>query len=133
MNCIYCAWKVCREKLIKSPNVSIGMVDKITKLVEDLKKTFEHAEDWETKKTSIPGIFIVKMPKRDEVRLAFNPPNDDGKPSKRKGFFFDSIEEVEAAKRAFTDGRVSELIEAVRKYNGNTYKKSGGDDEVFNI
>ena len=109
------------------------MPEKIEKQVEELKKMFEHAEDWETKKTSIPGIFIAKMPKKDELRLYFNPPDEEGKPSKRKGFYFITNEEVDAARKAFNDGKVNDLVEVVKKYNGHAQRKTNGDDEVFSL
>lgn len=109
------------------------MTDKITKLVDKLHRDMEHADDWERRKTSIPGIFIVKMPKELRIRLEFNPPNDSGDPSKRKGLFFEDMETVQAARKAFSDGRVEELVEAVHKFNGDTGRKSGGNDEIFEI
>ncbi len=109
------------------------MVDEISRLAENLKKSMEHAVDWEKRPTEIDGIFIVKMPKRFELSLEFNPPDDLGNASKRRGLYFRDIETVESAKKAFFDARLGKLIDAVRKVNGDSEKKSGGTKEIFKI
>ena len=109
------------------------MTDKIDKHVEELKKIFDHAEDWKTIKTSIPGIFIAKMPKKDELRLCFIPPDKDGEPYKRKRFYFIANEEADAARKAFNDNKLNDLIEVVKKYNGHDQRKTIGDKEIFDV
>ena len=110
------------------------MPDKISKLAEEMQKAFEHGEKWETKKTSIPGIFLVKMPESElRVSLTFNPLDNAGNPRKRKGFFFSDKETVEAARKAFSDGRLEDLIAAVQKVNGTSSRKASEDEDIFQV
>ena|SRR2546428_12870686 len=109
------------------------MADKIAKLAEEMKKAMEHAEDWERKKTSIPGIFLVKMPKELRVMLLFNPPDDVGNPRKKKGLFFDDAETIEAARKAFPDPRLDDLILAIQKLNASVGRKPPEDADVFQV
>ncbi len=112
----------------------IRMPDKASKLVEEIKRTMEHAEDWEKKKTSIPGIFLVKMPDRElRVMLMFNPLDEQGVPTKRKGFYFGSAETVQAARAAFPDPRLDDLVSAVEKLNGASGRKRPSDEDVFEV
>ena len=110
------------------------MADKVAKLTEDLRKAMEHAEDWERRKTSIPGIFLVKMPDKDlRVMLMFNPPDDTGNPRKKKGLFFDDADTVEAAREAFPDERLDDLLAAVEKLNVASGKRPADDGDVFQV
>lgn len=121
-----------KESCIYFPHST--MPDKTAKMAEDLQKAMVHADDWEKRKTSIPGIFLVKMPDKElRVRLEFNPPDDAGNPTKRKGLYFDDAETVQAARKAFSDGRLEDLVTAVQKLNGTTKRKPAGDEEVFEI
>ena len=108
------------------------MADKVGKLVEEIKKVMEHAEDWEKKKTNIPGIFLVKMPDKElRIMLMFNPLDETGVPTKRKGFYFGNSETVTAARLAFPDKRLDGLVEAVEKLNNVSGRGRQDDDDVF--
>lgn len=93
----------------------------------------EHAEDWETKKTSIPGIFLVKMPKELRVMLMFNPLDEQGNPRKRKGFYFGDMATVEAARQAFPDPKLNDLIAAIEKINGAVARRAPDEEDVFQV
>ena len=110
------------------------MPDKVGKLVEDITRVMEHAEDWENKKTNIPGIFLVKMPdKALRVMLMFNPLDESGTPTKRKGFYFGNAETVKAARIAFPDKKLDDLVSAVEKLNSANVRGRRDDDDVFTV
>jgi hypothetical protein len=114
--------------------VGLSMVDKVTKLAEDIQKRMEHAEDWEKIPTSIPGIFMVHMPDKElRVMLMFNPTDDAGNPTKRKGFYFGDMDTVEAARKAFTDGRLEDLLGAVSRVNGTSRRRPADEGDVFQV
>ena len=110
------------------------MVDKVTKLAEDIRTRMERAEDWEKVPTSIPGIFMVHMPDKElRVMLMFNPTDDAGNPTKRKGFYFGDPGTVEAARKAFTDGRLDDLLAALSSVNGAPQRRPAEERDVFEV
>jgi len=109
------------------------MVEKAERLAEEVRQTMEHATDWERRRTSIPGIYIVKPPdKAFRIMLEFNPPDDAGMPTKRKGLYFVNSRVVEAAKAAFTARGIDDLIAAVELINAKSGRKST-DEDVFKV
>ena len=110
------------------------MVERHAKIAENIRRTMEHAEDWEKKKTSIPGIFLVKMPdKQLRIMLVFNPPDAAGNPLKKKGLFFADMNTVASAREAFPDKRLDDLVAAVEKINVASGPKVSADEEIFEI
>lgn len=110
------------------------MSSKVEQLAERIRKTMENAEDWEKVKTQIPGIFMVKAPDKSlRVMVVFNPPDDAGNPTKKKGLFFTSMDWVDAARVAFPNKDLDKLIEAIQKVNGPSGRKAGEEGEVFQI
>jgi hypothetical protein len=113
------------------------MSEKSAELTNSIEKMLSHAAEWEKKKTSIPGIFLVRLPgDKLRVMLEFNPPDGAGNPSKRKGLYFGDRTTVEAARKAFPDPRLDDLIEAVEALSkkapaGKVGK--GADEEVFEV
>lgn len=90
------------------------MSEKAAELAKSIESTLSRAAEWEKKKTSIPGVFLVRLPgEKLRVMLEFNPPDSSGTPSKRKGLYFDSRATLEAARRAFPDPRMDDLVAAV--------------------
>ena len=111
-----------------------SIVEKHAKIAEEIKRTMEHAEDWERRKTSIPGIFLVKMPDKNfRIMLLFNPPDSAGNPSKKKGLFFADSKTIKAAREAFPDPRIDTLVAAVEKLNLESGHKVAEDEEVLQI
>ncbi len=58
-------------------------------LEESLTEFLEDGDDWERKKTSVDGVFILKLPeyKGNPPRLAIelNPTDSSGNPTKKRG------------------------------------------------
>jgi hypothetical protein len=110
------------------------MPSKAEQLAERIRKTMENAEDWEKVKTQIPGIFMVKAPDKSlRVMVVFNPPDEAGNPTKKKGLFFSTMDWVEAARVAFGNKDLDKLVEAIQKVNGPAGRKTVDEGEVFHI
>ena len=112
------------------------MSEKVGDIAASIEKSLAQAGEWEKKKTSIPGIFLVRLPGEAlRVMLEFNPPDEAGNPSKRKGLYFGDRSLVEAARKAFPDPRLDDLIAAVeslsKKAPAPKAKKGAGD--VFEV
>ena len=110
------------------------MANKVDQLTDGIRKAMEHADDWERRRTSIPGIFLVRMPEKDlKVMLMFNPPDSEGNPTRKKGLFFADQETVDAAKEAFPNPNLAALIEAVGRVNERAGRKRSDESEIFEV
>ena len=86
--------------------------------------------DWGRLKTSIPGIFVLKMPayKSIPTRLAveLNPVDDSGAPMKKRGLVLRSKEELEQFRDLFQFDKLLPLLEGVEKVNPQMKKTVSG-------
>jgi hypothetical protein len=105
--------------------------------MEDKLSSFlKTGADWGRLKTSVPGIFILKMPayKSSPARLAIelNPVDGSGSPMKKRGLVLRSKEELEEYKTIFQVEKLTPLVEQVEKVNPEVSKKQafkqGGED-----
>jgi hypothetical protein len=95
--------------------------------------------DWAKLKTSVPGIFVLKMPayKDSPARLAveLNPVDGSGSPTKKRGLVLRSEEEFEEYKAIFLVEKLAPLLEEVEKVNPETKRQLAAKkgDEVLEI
>lgn len=99
---------------------------------EKLTNFLKTGKDWSKMMTSIPGVFVLKLPKykRSPTRLAveLNPVDETGKSKKRRGLVLRSSRELEDFKELFQYEKLSKLlsmldsvnpkVEAVRRRKG---------------
>ena len=80
---------------------------------EKLINFLKTGKDWSKLRTSIPGVFVLKLPayRRSPTRLAveLNPVDDAGKPKKRRGLVLRSSVELEDFKELFQYDKLSKL------------------------
>lgn len=106
---------------------------------EKLSSYLKTGSDWARLKTSVPGIFILRMPpyKTSPARLAveLNPVDDTGSPTKKRGLVLRSREELEEYAAIFRTEKLSPLLQQIEMVNPETAKKQGPkkDDEVLEI
>ncbi|MHA1115909.1 MAG: hypothetical protein K9W45_07585 [Candidatus Heimdallarchaeum aukensis] len=110
----------------------------IMSLKERLEQFAQEMKDWETRKTSIMGVEIAKLPSKEgELNLALKiiPTDEEGKPLKRKGVFITSLEQWDSMKRIFNDEKATELIENIEKMRQKREIKEDKEDtgEVFEL
>jgi hypothetical protein len=88
---------------------------------EKLKGFFETSKDWARLMTSVPGVFVLKLPtyRRSPPRLAveLNPVDDGGKPMKRRGLVLRSRKELEAFKELFQYDKLLKLVNMLDAVN----------------
>lgn len=77
--------------------------------------------DWGRLKTSVPGIFVLKMPayRNMPARLAveLNPVDSSGSPTKKRGLVLRSKEELEQYRELFQFEKLVPLLDGVDKAN----------------
>jgi len=101
---------------------------------EKLEDFLRTGSDWEKLKTSVPGVFIQKLPpyRSSPARLAveINPVDASGNPTKRRGLLLRYTDEYEAFKEILTDEKLPRLLEMLENVNpgqGRGAKKKGDD------
>jgi len=103
------------------------------KLVNFLKT----GSDWARMKTSVPGVFVLKLPayKGGPARLAveLNPVDDSGTPTKKRGLVIRSLRELEEYNKLFQYDRLSSLLKAIDKVNPAPRKAVKPGEEVLKI
>jgi hypothetical protein len=101
---------------------------------ERLEEFLRTGNDWEKLKTSIPGVFVQKMPpyRSSPSRLAIevNPVDASGNPTKRRGLLIRFMDEFDTFKEILNDEkfpRLLTLLETVNPGSGRRTSKLGGD------
>lgn len=104
---------------------------------EDILAEFlRTGNDWEKRKTSIPGVFIQKLPpyRSSPARLAIevNPVDSTGNPTKRRGLLIRFPDEYESFKELLEDEGFPRLLDLLDKVNPGSGQrgKSGSDDVI---
>jgi len=87
------------------------------KLTEFLKT----GKDWTRMKTSILGVFVLRLPayRSAPTRLAveLNPADESGNPKKKRGLILRSTEELEEYKELFQPEKLSKLLGIIDQVN----------------
>jgi len=104
-----------------------------SKLADFLKS----GRDWERKPTTVPGVFVLKMPpfRGTPARLAveLNPVDDLGRPTKKRGVLLRSSEELAEYKKLLEDGRVASLLKNVDALSPRPVKKEEPTPDIIEI
>ena len=105
-------------------------------LDDKLSSFLKTGSDWGRMKTSVPGIFVLKLPdyKSSPARLAIelNPTDDSGSPTKRRGLVLRSLDERGEYKAIFQYDKLEPLLRAVDGLNPKQ-KKASKAGEVLDI
>ena len=100
-----------------------------SKLEEFLRK----GKDWSRLKTSLQGVFVLKLPqyRSSPPRLAveLNPVDESGKPTKRRGLILRSTGELEEFKKLFDYEKLSKLLGMLESVNPKVEAKKKGREE----
>jgi len=106
-------------------------------LEESLADFLEEGDDWERKKTSVDGVFILKLPeyKGNPPRLAveLNPTDSSGNPTKRRGLMIFNFDELEKFRGMITEEGLDGLTETMMKVNPEKGKKKRPEEEEEDV
>ena len=137
------ACKVRRRRLwfMRSPSLKrfiMGSVLVIDMSSEDKLSTFlKTGPDWGRLKTSVPGIFVLKMPayKSSPARLAIelNPTDDSGSPTKKRGLVLRSSDELEEYKVIFQYDKLVPLLKSVDALNPKVKRAPKMGEDILEI
>jgi hypothetical protein len=107
--------------------------------VERLNQFLNNARYWEKKATSVPGLFLLKLPgsrgSSPFVVIEINPVDTLGSPTKKRGVVVRSSAELEWIKYALSNPKVVELAEKIDQINPEKKESSSriSDDDVFEV
>ena len=98
-----------------------------------LEEFLKTGGDWEKLRTSVPGVFIQKLPpyRSSPERLAVevNPVDASGNPTKRRGLLIRSLDEYEAFKEILNDEKLPKLLGMLEGVNPETGRRGRGKDK----
>ena len=106
---------------------------------EKLAGFLKTGKDWGRLRTSVPGVFVLKLPpyRGATTRLVVeaNPVDETGSPTKRRGLVLRSTAELEDFQQIFRDEKLSKLISIVDSVNPKveTGKRKRGEEEVLEL
>jgi len=105
---------------------------------ERLIDFLKHGRDWERRATTVPGIFILKLPadgKRPaSLAVELNPVDESGRPTKRRGLILRSLEEFEAFRELINNDRLQSLMAKIDEVSPKpTARRRAKEGEVFEI
>jgi hypothetical protein len=104
---------------------------------EKLVSFLKTGSDWARMKTTVPGIFVLKLPayKKSPARLAveLNPVDEFGNPTKRRGLVIRSTQEFEEYRKLFQHEKLLPLVNLLDKINPPPKKAVKPGEEVLEI
>ncbi|MEW5995333.1 MAG: hypothetical protein AB1476_02495 [Candidatus Hadarchaeota archaeon] len=111
------------------------MVD--SKLVESLKEFLKEGVEWERKPTSIRGVFIMKIPAYGKAAprlvVEVNPVDATGNPTKKRGLFLRSSEELKEYKRLLHEEKLEDLLKGVADVSPGIPERMKSAREVIEV
>ena len=94
-------------------------------------------KDWERKPTTVPGVFVLKMPpfKGIPARLAveLNPVDAAGNPTKKRGVLLRSSEELAEYRKLLNDDRLASLMKNIDASSPKPVKKEEPKPDIIEI
>ena len=104
---------------------------------EKLSEFLDTGKDWGKVKTSVPGVFVLKMPgtknRQPSLAVEINPVDAGGSPTKRRGLIIRTIEELLEFKEILNNDKIENLLEMLEDVNPESAKKGKDIKEVIEI
>jgi hypothetical protein len=104
---------------------------------ESLRTFLEHGEDWERKNTSVPGLFLIKLPRTRtrsaSLALELNPIGESGLPIKRKGIMIMNTHELDAFRRLFENPKIVTVLSAIEELFPDRRAQGRPADDIVEI
>jgi len=101
---------------------------------EKLAEFLEKGKDWDKVKTSVPGVFVMKMPgsksRPASLSVEINPVDASGSPTKRRGLIVRGVEEYLEFKEIMTNEKVESLLEMLEDVNPERQKGKSSKDVI---
>jgi hypothetical protein len=103
---------------------------------EKLEEFLKTGKDWAKVKTTVPGVFVMKLPgsktREPSLSVEINPVDTSGTPTKRRGLIIRSVDELLEFKDILSNEKVETLLEMLEDVNPVT-PESKQSKEVIEI
>jgi len=111
----------------------------IISLEDKLRDFLEKGKDWERIRTTVKGIFILKIPKSkikdtsSRIVVELNPSDEYGNPTKRRGIILRNLEELKEFKNLVNNEKLEYLLKAIDNINPKISKRFKPSKEAIEI
>jgi len=106
-------------------------------ITESLRTFLEHGDDWERKNTSVPGVYLIKLPRTRtrpaSLALELNPIGEGGLPIKRKGIMIMNTHEHEAFRHLFENPKIGTVLAAIEELFPDRKAQGRPADDIVEI
>jgi hypothetical protein len=105
---------------------------------ERLSQFLKQGNDWERKVTSIPGVFLLKLPtfksRPESIVIEVNPVDTSGSPTKKRGIIIRSSSELEQIRNILTNVKLEQLSKSIDEVNPEVKTATAKDSaDIFQI
>lgn len=106
---------------------------------ERLSQFLREGKNWERKATSIPGVFLIKLPEYKSrppyIAMEINPVDSTGVATKKRGILIKSSSELEQISNILTNAKIVQLATSLDEVNPEKKSKApqSTETDVFEI
>jgi hypothetical protein len=106
---------------------------------ERLSQFLREGKNWERKATSIPGVFLIKLPEYKSrppyIAMEINPVDSTGAATKKRGILIKSSSELEQISTILTNAKIVQLATSLDEVNPEKKSRSpqSTETDVFEI
>src|SRR5919205_1126168 len=101
---------------------------------EKLLGFLKDGSDWERKPTSLPGVFILKLPpfkgRPATLAIEINPVDSTGSPSKKRGIVVRTEAEITEINKLISSPKLSQLAKSIDEINPPKKKPADHGDII---
>ncbi len=105
---------------------------------ERLSEFLKNGKDWEKKATSVPGVFLIKLPEYKSrpayIAIEINPVDTSGIATKKRGIVIRSRSELGQISKILTNTKIVQLATSIDEVNPEKKSKPLSDQsDVYEI
>ena len=106
---------------------------------ERLSQFLREGKNWERKATSIPGVFLIKLPEYKSrppyIAMEINPVDSTGAATKKRGILIKSSSELEQISSILTNAKIVQLATSLDEVNPEKKSRApqSTETDVFEI
>jgi len=106
---------------------------------ERLSQFLREGKNWERKATSIPGVFLIKLPEYKSrppyIAMEINPVDSTGAATKKRGILIKSSSELEQISNILTNAKIVHLATSLDEVNPEKKSRApqSTETDVFEI
>ena len=106
---------------------------------ERLSQFLREGKNWERKATSIPGVFLIKLPEYKSrppyIAMEINPVDSTGAATKKRGILIKSSSELEKISNILTNAKIVQLATSLDEVNPEKKSRApqSTETDVFEI